>query len=85
MSPKKFVPAFPTPPDGEPILGEGVSRPAPGTRLRAYRMRVEFRQSNPMVMIIKAESRPRAIHYARNRWPLAKHIEVLELLRLSEA
>lgn len=81
MAPKKFVPSFAPPPDGEPVLGEGVSRPSPKARLRAYRMRVVFLQAKPMMMIIKAESRPRAIFYARNRWPLAKNIEVLELLK----
>lgn len=73
---------LPPPAEGEPNLGEGVSRPRSSARLRHYRMRVEFQQSNPMVMIIAAENKRKAEFYARNRWPLAKSIQVTEQVKL---
>jgi hypothetical protein len=73
---------LPPPPEGEPNLGEGVSRPRPGARLRHYRMHVAFQQARPMAMIIAAENKKRAMFYARNRWPLAKSIEITEQIKL---
>jgi len=51
--------------------GEGVSRPIPGNRTRQYRIKVHMAQSQPMSVILRAESKSAAIKYAQNRWPNA--------------
>lgn len=63
--------------EGEPNLGEGVSRPKNSARTRLYNLLVTFTQTKPMRMSIRAESKRHAIKYANNRWPQAT-IEVLE-------
>ena len=52
--------------------GEGVSRPIPGKRTRQYRIKVYMAQSQPMSVILRAESKSAAIKYAQNRGPNAK-------------
>jgi len=52
--------------------GEGVSRPVSGKRTRQYRIKVHMAQSQPMSVILSAESKSAAIKYAQNRWPNAK-------------
>lgn len=64
-------------PEGEPKLGEGVSRPLAKARTKLFQLRVVFRQSKPMVISLRAETAARAKLYAKNCWPLAKSIELI--------
>lgn len=64
-------------PEGEPNLGEGVSRPTARARAKTYSILVRFSQAKPMKATIKAESQRHALKYAKNRWPLAT-IEILK-------
>lgn len=63
--------------EGEPNLGEGVSRPKHKARTRAFSVLVTFTSAKPMRMTLMAETKKHAIKYASNRWPEAT-IEVLE-------
>jgi len=63
--------------EGEPNLGEGVSRPNPKARTKLFNVLVTFTQTKPMRMTIRAETKRHAIKYASNRWPQAT-IEVLK-------
>lgn len=50
-------------------FGDGISRPAPKTRTRQYRVLVYPMGAQPMTWITRAESRRHAIKYAQARWP----------------
>lgn len=64
-------------PEGEPNLGEGVSRPKDSARTRLYNLLVTFSSARPMRMTLQAETKRHAMKYAKARWPEAT-IEILE-------
>lgn len=57
--------------EGEPNLGEGISRAKPKARTKLFALLVTFTQTKPMRMTIRAETKRHAIKYAKNRWPNA--------------
>jgi hypothetical protein len=65
------------PPEDEPNLGEGVSRPKPSARTREYRLLIYFQKAKPMKVSLFAETPKHALKYAGNRWPGA----TVELLK----
>jgi hypothetical protein len=50
-------------------LGDGISRPKPGSRTREYKLIVYPTGARPLTWITRAESKRDALRYARNRWP----------------
>jgi hypothetical protein len=62
---------------GSPNLGVGVSRPDPKARTREYRLLVRFPKTQPMRVVLQAENKTKALHYAQNRWPESA-IEILK-------
>lgn len=65
------------PPEEQPNLGDGISRPRNPSRAREYRLMITFQRAKPMKVALMAESPKHAIKYASNRWPTA----VVELLQ----
>jgi hypothetical protein len=63
--------------EGQPNLGEGISRHVPGEPTRLYRVLVRIPGNTPMKVLVRAESTKRAQKYALNRWP-ASTVEVLK-------
>lgn len=63
--------------EGAPNLGEGISRPAAKVRTREFRLLVRFAKTQPMRVVMQAETAKRALHYAQNRWPEAS-IEIIK-------
>lgn len=63
--------------EGEPNLGEGVSRPKAKARTKLFNVLVTFSSARPMRMTLQAETKRHAMKYASNRWPEAT-IEILE-------
>ncbi len=57
------------PPEEEPNLGEGISRPSNLARAREHRLLISFARAKPMKVTLLAESPKAAIKYASNRWP----------------
>lgn len=53
-------------------LGDGISRPKPGSRTRQYQIKVHTAGARPMTVFMRAESKRAAIKYATNRWPGAQ-------------
>jgi hypothetical protein len=56
--------------------GDGISRPNPKARTRAYRVMVYPRGARPMLWTTQAENVKAAIRYAQNRWP-GSEVEVM--------
>jgi len=50
-------------------FGEGISRPRPKASVRPYTLIIYQPGATPMTWSTKAESKKRALQYARNRWP----------------
>ena len=50
-------------------LGDGISRPRPGSRTRKYKLIIYPNGARPLTWITRAESKRAAMKYARNRWP----------------
>lgn len=65
------------PPEEQPNLGEGISRPRNPNRAREYRLVVTFDRAKPMRVLLMAETANKAVKYAQNRWPAA----VVELIQ----
>ena len=65
------------PPEEQPNLGDGISRPRNPSRAREYRLVITFQKAKPMRVSLMAESPKTAVKYASNRWPTA----VVELVR----
>lgn len=63
--------------EGAPNLGEGISRPTAKARTREFRLLVRFAKTQPMRVVMQAETAKRALHYAQNRWPEAS-IEIIK-------
>lgn len=57
-------------------IGEGISRPVEGAKTKQFKLLVRMEAGQPMKVTLWAESKPRALKYARNRWPTAA-VEVL--------
>lgn len=53
-------------------LGDGISRPRPGSRTREYKLIIYPQGARPLTWFTRAESKRAAIKYARNRWPSAE-------------
>lgn len=53
-------------------FGDGISRPRPKASVRPYTVIVYQPGARPMTCTMKAESKRRALQYARNRWPMAE-------------
>jgi len=49
--------------------GEGISRPVKGARTRLYMLKVTGPNFPSMRIQMRAETFPRALRYARARWP----------------
>lgn len=52
--------------------GEGISRPAAGSKTKEFRLVVKQAGTKPMTVIMRAESKRRAQQYAQARWPSAQ-------------
>jgi hypothetical protein len=65
------------PPEDEPSLGDGISRPMPKARAREFRLLIHFQKARPMKVALLAETQKHAIKYASNRWPGAT-VEILK-------
>lgn len=61
-----------------PNLGAGVSRPRDGERTKEFTVLVSFEKSKPMRVIFRAPSGRQALAYAKNRWPMAAHVELIK-------
>ena len=63
--------------EGQPNLGEGISRHVPGEPTRLYRALVNIPGNTPMKVLVRAENTKRARIYLQNRWPMST-VEVLK-------
>jgi|GEM_PF-840614 len=61
-------------------FGDGVSHAVPGKRTKKYKLKVHMAASQPMTVILDAESKTAAVKYAQNRWPTAtiKYQDVIQ-------
>ena len=50
-------------------LGDGISRPKPGSRTCEYKLIVYPTRARPFIWITRAETKHHAIQYAEARWP----------------
>jgi hypothetical protein len=55
-----------------PRIGDGISRPVPGAKTRAYKVRVSQVGASPMYVQMRAETKTSVIKYAKARWPNAE-------------
>lgn len=51
------------------LLGPGVSRAADPNKAEPYTLIVKQTTAKPIKVILMAESKELALHYAANRWP----------------
>lgn len=58
-------------------FGDGISRPRPGQRTKAFRLKVQLPKATPMIVTMAAPDRRSALLYAKNRWPGAA-VEVVK-------
>jgi hypothetical protein len=56
--------------------GEGISRPAAGSKTKEFRLVVKQAGTKPMTVLMRAESKRKAQQYAQARWPSAQ-VEVV--------
>lgn len=65
-------------PEGEPNLGEGVSRAKHDARTKEFKVKVAFQGAKPLTLVLLAENGTKAKLYAKNRWPNCQSIELLK-------
>jgi hypothetical protein len=56
--------------------GEGISRPVAGAKTKEFRIKVRQVGASPMYVYMQAESKSRALKYAKARWPVSQ-IEIV--------
>lgn len=57
--------------EAKACIGEGVSRPVQGAKTKPFKLLVRMETGSPMRVELWAESKKRAVMYAKNRWPAA--------------